>query len=238
MLPMLNKKTRRSSTTIVAILISSGVSLSLISSCADIGEPVQSTPTNNNRAPALERIGERYVAFHSALQFIVSATDVESIPTLTATNLPDGAVFVDSGNGRGLFSWIPTLSQSSSVSSVTFIATDDSSATDMEIVQLNVVALTFNNFISFIVQTSCQSSGCHGGSDSASAFSVNTYTSFIAGGFAGSGIVPGDTAASVVLQKLGTTPPFGSRMPLTGGPLPQSTIDNIALWILAGAPES
>ncbi len=214
------------------------LSLLLISGCADIGEPIQSVPAGGNVSPVLLSIGERYAAVNNAFVLVVSASDSESTPTLTAMNLPATATFVDSGNGRGLFSWTPMPIFANSVQAVTFVATDDSMASVSETVALNVIDYTFNNFVSPQVATHCKDPGCHSSADSNSGYSVDSYTSFIAGGLvAGNGIIPKDTSASVVFQKLGMSPPFASPMPLGAGRLPQSTLDSLARWILAGAPE-
>lgn len=101
-------------------------------------------------------------------------------------------------------------------------------------------ALTYNGFIGPLFLSRCGSSICHGTSQQ-SGFSVASYTSVLAGGniSAGNGIVPNDLANSFVYQQLlptAQTPP--GRMPQTGGFLSQSKLDSIALWIMAGAPES
>jgi hypothetical protein len=48
-------------------------------------------------------------------------------------------------------------------------------------------------------------------------------------------VEPGDADASYLVQKLEGTAAVGDRMPLTGGPLPASTIAAIRAWIEAGA---
>jgi hypothetical protein len=235
---------RRATLEFISFFLGLSLLLSLISGCADLGDPIQSLPVGMNNPPVLNPVGERYASVNNVFQLIVSASDSESTPTLTALNLPAAATFVDSGNGRGLFSWTPMPIHANSISAVTFVATDDSMSAVSEIVALNVIDYTFNNFIDGIAQAYCTLSGCHRGVDSTSAFSVSSYESFLAGGLKGNGIVPQDTAASVVFQKLGADPPFGSRMPLfpIPGPgdgfLPASAMDSIARWILAGAPES
>jgi hypothetical protein len=51
-------------------------------------------------------------------------------------------------------------------------------------------------------------------------------------------VVPGDPCASVLVQKLESTPPFGSRMPLDGPPYLEDTeILLIRDWIAEGATE-
>ena len=101
-------------------------------------------------------------------------------------------------------------------------------------------ALTYNDYIGPLFQSRCGSSICHGSSQQ-SGFSVASYTSVLVGGTisAGKGIVPNDIANSFVYQQLlptALTPP--GRMPQTGGFLSQSKLDSIAMWIMAGAPES
>ncbi len=101
-------------------------------------------------------------------------------------------------------------------------------------------SLTFQDFVGPLLSSKCTNGACHGSTSGQSGFSILSFNSVTAGGnnSGGKGIVAGDTTASVVFQKIGDTPPFGSRMPLTGGFLPASTIDSIAMWILAGAPNT
>ena len=48
-------------------------------------------------------------------------------------------------------------------------------------------------------------------------------------------VAAGDPDNSYLIQKLEGTATVGSRMPLGGGPLDQSVIDDIRLWIQNGA---
>lgn len=50
-------------------------------------------------------------------------------------------------------------------------------------------------------------------------------------------VSPGDPAASLLLLKVGPTPPVGQRMPL-GGALSAAEIATLEAWVAAGAPES
>ncbi len=209
----------------------------LISGCADLGDPLQPIPSEDNTPPALQPIGMRYTSVNNLFQVIVIASDSESTPTLTALNLPASATFIDSGNGHGLFSWTAMPIHANTTNTVTFIATDDSLASAMENVDLSTIDYTYNNFIGPEITGSCAIAGCHGNGFTSSGFSAETYQSFLAGGSLGSGVAPRDTASSIVFQRLqGTT--AGSQMPLGGPPFVQSTLDSIAVWILAGAPES
>ncbi|MEW5797279.1 MAG: putative Ig domain-containing protein, partial [Candidatus Zixiibacteriota bacterium] len=91
-----------------------------------------------NRLPVLASIGTQSTTENINLNFTVSATDIESTPTLTTSALPTGATFADNGNGTGTFDWTPTFLQSGPYT-VTFYATDDSLAVDSEIVTINIV---------------------------------------------------------------------------------------------------
>ncbi len=71
--------------------------------------------------------------------FQVTATDADStIPSLTATGLPMGATFVDSGNGRGGFYW-PIAPKQYGTFNISFIASDGVLA-DTETVKIQVSA--------------------------------------------------------------------------------------------------
>jgi len=75
----------------------------------DDGVPIQSdfeaitiTVGAVNRPPQFDALGSQTIDEGVELSFIVSATDPESdIITLTASNLPTGAVFSDNGDGSG-----------------------------------------------------------------------------------------------------------------------------------------
>ncbi|MCH9025122.1 MAG: hypothetical protein IH931_07290, partial [candidate division Zixibacteria bacterium] len=91
-----------------------------------------------NQPPLLDSIGAQTTPEGLQLLFIVTASDGESIPVLTTSALPSGAVFVDSGNGSAFFDWVPDFTQAG-VHIITFYATDDSSAVDSEIVTITVI---------------------------------------------------------------------------------------------------
>ncbi len=97
------------------------------------------TATPVNKPPVLQAIGPQETFEGALLGFGVAATDSDGvIDSLTTSSLPAGAVFVDSGNGAGSFSWTPTLDQAGSYP-VTFYAYDDSAAVDSEVVSINVL---------------------------------------------------------------------------------------------------
>ena len=99
--------------------------------------------TGANRAPVLAPIGNKTVTEGQLLTFIVSAGDADGPAplVLTHTVLPDGASFVDHGNGSGTFSWTPAAGDSdASPYSLTFTATEDggSGLSDEETIVITV----------------------------------------------------------------------------------------------------
>ncbi len=90
-----------------------------------------------NELPVLNAIGDRSVVELQVLSFVVTATDAESIPVLSAAPLPPGATF---DPATGMFSWVPAAGASaSSPYSVTFKATD---AEDSSLVADETIAIT------------------------------------------------------------------------------------------------
>lgn len=72
----------------------------------------------------------------------------------------------------------------------------------------------------------------------ATGFDVSTYTSFTRGGNASrdTAVVPGDPCGSLVVQKVSSAPPSGSRMPSDGPPyLSPKEIALLSDWIAEGA---
>ena len=101
-------------------------------------EVVAITVQQVNVPPVLAPIGTQVVDEGVNLNFGVSASDADGqIPILTTLTLPPGATFIDNGNGTGTFDWTPDFTQSGAYS-VTFSATDDSSAVDLEVVAITV----------------------------------------------------------------------------------------------------
>lgn len=74
--------------------------------------------------------------------------------------------------------------------------------------------------------------GCHGGSGG---LSVGTVAQILTGGSHGPAVIPGDANNSILIRKLGSTPPFGGRMPQGGPFLPDTTVAVISTWINEGA---
>ncbi len=111
-------------------------------------ETVQITVNNVNRPPSIVPIGPQEVDEGDTLSFKVIASDPDGTdPVLTALDLPNNAVFADSGTGNGGFVFTPDFTQAG-VYYVTFIASDEISATvartgrvslaDTEVVQITV----------------------------------------------------------------------------------------------------
>ena len=74
--------------------------------------------------------------------------------------------------------------------------------------------------------------GCHGGT---SGLSVGTVSALMIGGDHGPAITPGDSEGSLLVRKLSSAPPFGSRMPLGGPYLPDTAVGLVKRWISEGA---
>jgi hypothetical protein len=74
--------------------------------------------------------------------------------------------------------------------------------------------------------------GCHGGTNG---LFLGTRQGVLAGGNHGPAVVPGNSAASLLIQKMSATPPFGVRMPDGGNPVPDSLVQKIRNWIDQGA---
>jgi hypothetical protein len=72
----------------------------------------------------------------------------------------------------------------------------------------------------------------------ATGFDVSSYTTFVRGGNSSrdTAVVPGDPCASLVVQKVSSAPPAGSRMPSDGPPyLTPKEIALLSDWIAEGA---
>jgi len=113
-------------------------SIGLLTFCAVDSELVTITVNEGgNQLPILSTIGAQSTTENVQLVFSISATDIESTPTLTTSTLPTGASFIDNGDGTGDFDWTPDFLQSGTYP-ITFYATDDSLAVDSELVTITV----------------------------------------------------------------------------------------------------
>jgi len=92
-----------------------------------------------NQRPILASISDQLIAINETFSLRIRATDPDgTIPHLFADSLPRNAVFYDSLNGRGLFTFIPDSTQTDSTYRVIFIASDDSLA-DSVLVTISVI---------------------------------------------------------------------------------------------------
>jgi len=91
-----------------------------------------------NQTPVLAEVGAQGTTENVDLLFVVSANDPDgTTPTMSASELPAGATFVDNGDGTGTFDWTPGFIQAGTYD-VTFIASDGILA-DSEIVTITVL---------------------------------------------------------------------------------------------------
>ena len=98
-------------------------------------------PPPANNAPVLAPIGNKTVTLGNDLTFTVSASDdgqPNGTLTLTASNLPAGASFIDNGNGVGTFSW-PNASPVGST--ITTFSASDGNLNDAETISITVVGI-------------------------------------------------------------------------------------------------
>jgi hypothetical protein len=91
-----------------------------------------------NQAPVLDPIGAQIVYETANLNVVITSSDPDSdIPTLSATNLPLNATFLDNLDGTGVFDFTPDFDQSGD-HLITFKAFDGI-AVDSEIVTVTVL---------------------------------------------------------------------------------------------------
>ncbi|RKX17555.1 MAG: hypothetical protein DRP35_10740, partial [Candidatus Zixiibacteriota bacterium] len=91
-----------------------------------------------NQEPVLAAVGPQSGTEGALLSFIVSGSDPDAtVPTLSSSTLPSGALFVDNGDGTGGFSWTPIFTQAGGYS-ITFYASDGL-ATDSETVTITII---------------------------------------------------------------------------------------------------
>ena len=76
------------------------------------------------QAPVIQAILDRSSHEGSQVGFLVQSSDPNgTVPQLSATSLPAGAIFTDGGDGTGIFRWQPAVGQAGNYV-VTFTATD------------------------------------------------------------------------------------------------------------------
>ncbi|MGE0546221.1 MAG: hypothetical protein AB7O24_12255 [Kofleriaceae bacterium] len=98
------------------------------------------------------------------------------------------------------------------------------------------VGVSFAHEVRPLLTRSSGGCSCHGGRQT-SGFDLGSYESLRRGGL-NSGteiVVPGEPCSSILTEKLGGTPPFGSRMPLNGPYFEQADVIKVRDWIAEGA---
>ncbi|MBI3872745.1 MAG: hypothetical protein HY304_06690, partial [candidate division Zixibacteria bacterium] len=94
-----------------------------------------------NQRPFFLPIATQTVIEKNSLIFSVTAKDSDlTIPTLVARPLPVGAAFADTGNGIGVFSWVPDYTDAGT-HNVYFVATDAESSAYKDSVLVPIVVL-------------------------------------------------------------------------------------------------
>ncbi len=92
------------------------------------------------QAPSIGTILDKTVAERQQVNFLVLTTDLNgTIPSLTASALPEGARFTYDNNGKGAFYWTPAVGQAGQYT-IEFTASDGE-LTDNEIVHITVTSI-------------------------------------------------------------------------------------------------
>src|SRR5450755_3053299 len=93
-------------------------------------------------------------------------------------------------------------------------------------------AVDFNRDVQPILTTRC--SGCHGPQQQMNGLRVDMADALIKGGNSGTVVVPGDSGASKLIQRVSSTKK-GFAMPPVGEPLTRGEIELLRAWIDQGA---
>ncbi len=106
----------------------------------DIGADEYQSGAPVNDPPVLAPIGSKTLNEGDVFSFGVTATDADAgdFLTLSASNLPSGATFIDNGNRTGTFNWTPTTSQAGTYTNIHF-EVSDGTATDSEDITITVL---------------------------------------------------------------------------------------------------
>jgi len=100
--------------------------------------------------------------------------------------------------------------------------------------------VSFANHVLPIFTQTCSGSGCHvpGNRNGVSLGSWSAATSSVGQQYGGPVIIPGNALGSPLVDKLGSSPGFGQRMPLGAGALSSAQVQVIVTWINDGAPNN
>ena len=98
--------------------------------------------------------------------------------------------------------------------------------------------VSFKNDVFPIIKMYCMS--CHAEEKmSPSELDMDTYDQIMKGGKHGPAIIPGHADSSLIIKKLGLTPPFGDPMPMKRKePFSDDTLKIIKKWIDQGAKDN
>lgn len=115
------------------------------------------------------------------------------------------------------------------------IATSES-VKDSSAVTVTAQAISYASDLAASFSGTCAQSGCHDGNHS-TGLDLRTYSGLRGSSTHGPVVIPGDPAGSVIIQKLSSSPPFGSQMPLAGS-VTQSWKNKLYVWIAQGASDN
>lgn len=95
----------------------------------------------------------------------------------------------------------------------------------------------FSTQVGPIFAATCSGSGCHnpGAQSGVRLGSWSQVMSSVGQRYGGPIVLPGNAAGSPLVDKLGSSPRFGVRMPDGGGALSSTQVQTIATWINEGA---
>lgn len=103
--------------------------------------------------------------------------------------------------------------------------------------------VSFKNDVTPILKKHCLP--CHAEENyNPSELSLDSYSNIMAGGKHGTPVVPGKADQSIIVQKVGSHPPFGDQMPLkkksapTPDRLADQEVQTITAWINQGAKDN
>jgi hypothetical protein len=190
--------------------------------------------TYANYAPILSPVGSKSVPAGQTLSFTVSATDLEgTTPVLSVQGLQPGAAFVDSGNGKGSFTWTPTIGQMG-VSALTIIASDLALA-DSEVISIAVLDSSGAMVVNVPVET-----GWNLVSAPVRAADSRKTTLFPGASSAAFAYASGYIQRDTLVPGAGywLKYPATQNIPITGSPVAAETVSVVAGWNLIGSLSS
>ncbi len=200
------------------------VTILLLPGCGDFGRDLPNTPPPVVRsiAPDSGKAGDTVTiagsGFGSSSSGTVRFASIAAQRTLSWSDTAIGVV-VPPGVPLGIVSVIVSVGSSSS-NSVSF-----------KVITVVVIVRSFaNDILPRFTHYGC--AGCHGGNGG---LFVDTQPHLLQGGDHGPAVIPGNADSSLIIKKLSPTPPFGSRMPLGGPYLADTTIQVLKDWINQGA---